>query len=174
MTTSVARQIVLAARPNGRPKPTDFQLEETAIPTPAAGQLLLGVQYLSLDPYMRGRMDDWRSYATPVRPGNVMTGEAMARVLASKTSGRGGSILITSALRSSKVRVQSGPASTREKSTTPMSVSGPLISAPGESGETGPVLVEGFEPDPEVFGGPDRLLDLGRRLVGGEHAVIDR
>jgi NADPH-dependent curcumin reductase CurA len=50
MTTSIARQIVLAARPQGKPQLTDFRLEETAIPTPASGQLLLGVQYLSLDP----------------------------------------------------------------------------------------------------------------------------
>src|SRR5258708_1469741 len=50
MTIATARQIVLAARPHGKPKLTDFRLEETTIPTPAAGQLLLGVQYLSLDP----------------------------------------------------------------------------------------------------------------------------
>ena len=55
MTATVARQIVLAARPNGKPRLHDFRLEETEIPTPAFGQLLLEVQYLSLDPYMRGR-----------------------------------------------------------------------------------------------------------------------
>ena len=58
MTASLAGQIVLAARPEGKPQLTDFRLEETEIPTPASGQLLLAVQYLSLDPYMRGRMDD--------------------------------------------------------------------------------------------------------------------
>src|ERR1700719_4344200 len=79
-----ARQIVLAARPNGRPQLTDFRLEETPIPTPASGQLLLETQYLSLDPYMRGRMDDRKSYATPLQLGDVMSGEAVARVLASK------------------------------------------------------------------------------------------
>jgi NADPH-dependent curcumin reductase len=83
MTASVAHQIVLAARPHGKPQLTDFRLEETEIPTPASGQLLLEVQYLSLDPYMRGRMDDRKSYATPLRLGDVMTGEAVARVLAS-------------------------------------------------------------------------------------------
>jgi len=61
MTTSRGRQIVLAARPKGKPELTDFGLEETAIPTPAAGQLLLEVQYLSLDPYMRGRMNDGKA-----------------------------------------------------------------------------------------------------------------
>jgi NADPH-dependent curcumin reductase len=61
-----ARQIVLAARPRGRPQLTDFRLEETEIPTHGPGQLLLAVQYLSLDPYMRGRMDDRKSYAKPL------------------------------------------------------------------------------------------------------------
>jgi NADPH-dependent curcumin reductase CurA len=50
MTASLARQIVLAARPQGKPQLTDFRLEETEIPKPASGQLLLAVQYLSLDP----------------------------------------------------------------------------------------------------------------------------
>jgi NADPH-dependent curcumin reductase len=76
-------QIVLAALPNGKPQLTDFRLEETEIPTPAPGQLLLTVQYLSLDPYMRGRMDDRKSYAKPLQLGDVMTGESVARVLAS-------------------------------------------------------------------------------------------
>jgi NADPH-dependent curcumin reductase len=87
MTASLARQIVLAARPKGKPRLTDFRLEETAIPTPMSGQLLLAVQYLSLDPYMRGRMDDRKSYATPLQLGDVMTGEAVARVLTSNHPG---------------------------------------------------------------------------------------
>jgi NADPH-dependent curcumin reductase len=83
MNTSTARQIVLAARPQGKPKLTDFRLEDTLVPTPASGQLLLGVQYLSLDPYMRGRMDDRKSYAKPLQLGEVMTGETVAQVLTS-------------------------------------------------------------------------------------------
>src|SRR4029077_19002797 len=91
----------------------------------------------------------------------------------SETSGRGGSILMTSAPRSSNVRAQSGPASTREKSTTRMPERGPLTSAPREFGETRPILAERGQTDLEVFGGPDRLLDLGHRLVGREHPLID-
>src|SRR6266481_9659772 len=87
MTAAKARQIVLAARPQGRPQLTDFRLEETAIPTPSAGQVLLRVQYLSLDPYMRGRMDDRKSYATPVPLGGVMQGESVATVIASQHPG---------------------------------------------------------------------------------------
>jgi NADPH-dependent curcumin reductase len=78
------RQIVLAARPQGRPKPTDFRFEDTPIPTLSEGQILLKAQYLSLDPYMRGRMDDRKSYAEPVPLGGVMQGESVATVIASK------------------------------------------------------------------------------------------
>jgi NADPH-dependent curcumin reductase len=78
---------MLAARPNGKPKLTDFRLEETAIPTPSSGQILLEVQYLSLDPYMRGRMDDRKSYANPLQLGDVMIGETVAQVLTSNHSG---------------------------------------------------------------------------------------
>ncbi len=84
MTIGTARQIVLAARPKGKPQLTDFRLEETAIPTPASEQVLLEVQYLSLDPYMRGRMDDGKSYAKPLQLGDVMVGETVAKVIASK------------------------------------------------------------------------------------------
>jgi NADPH-dependent curcumin reductase len=84
MNTSTARQIVLAARPNGKPKLTDFRLEDTELLAPGAGQILLRVQYLSLDPYMRGRMDDRKSYARPLQIGDVMLGEAVAQVIASR------------------------------------------------------------------------------------------
>jgi len=83
MSTATARQIVLAARPKGKPRLTDFRLEQTPIPTPSSGQVLLGVQYLSLDPYMRGRMDDRKSYAKPLQLGDVMVGETVAHVIAS-------------------------------------------------------------------------------------------
>jgi NADPH-dependent curcumin reductase CurA len=87
MSATKARQIVLAARPQGAPRLTDFRLEETAIPTPGPGQVLLRVQYLSLDPYMRGRMDDRESYATPTPLGGVMPGESVATVVASHHPG---------------------------------------------------------------------------------------
>ncbi len=83
MTLAVARHIVLAARPQGTPHVTDFRLEDTALPTPAAGQLLLGVQYLSLDPSMRLLMEDRPSDATPLPLGAVMPGDAVAQVLTS-------------------------------------------------------------------------------------------
>jgi NADPH-dependent curcumin reductase CurA len=84
MNETKARQIVLAARPRGKPQLPDFRLEEVAIPSLSAGQILLRVQYLSLDPYMRGRMDDRKSYAQPVPLGGVMEGESVATVIASR------------------------------------------------------------------------------------------
>src|SRR5882757_9650651 len=90
-----------------------------------------------------------------------------------ETSGPGGSILMTSAPRSSNVRAHSGPASTREKSTTRTPERGPLTSAPREFGLAGAVLAERGQTDLEVLGGPDRLLDLGHRLVGCEHPLVD-
>ena len=87
MSATKARQIVLAARPQGKPRLTDFRLEEAAIPTPGPGQVLLRVQYLSLDPYMRGRMDDRESYQPPTPLGDVMPGESVATVVASHHPG---------------------------------------------------------------------------------------
>src|SRR5262245_47372995 len=87
MSATKARQIVLAARPQGKPRPSDFRLEETAIPTPGPGQVLLQVQYLSLDPYVRGRMDDRKSYAPPTPLGGVMPGESVATVVATRHPG---------------------------------------------------------------------------------------
>src|SRR5438445_2592075 len=83
-TMSQAKRIVLAARPVGEPKPSDFRIEEFAIPTPAAGEVLLRTIWLSLDPYMRGRMSDGPSYATPVAVGGVMCGHTVSQVIESK------------------------------------------------------------------------------------------
>jgi NADPH-dependent curcumin reductase CurA len=77
-------RIVLAARPTGRPTPSDFRLEEQPVPTPAAGEVLLRVLFLSLDPYMRGRMDAAKSYAAPVEIGAVMEGGTVAEVIESR------------------------------------------------------------------------------------------
>ena len=75
------RQILLAARPVGFPKDSDFTLVEAPAPTPGDGQILVRSIYLSVDPYMRGRMNDVKSYAPPVQIGGVMGGGAVAKVV---------------------------------------------------------------------------------------------
>lgn len=81
------RQITLAARPVGFPKDSDFKLVENPVPTPGDGQILVRSIYLSVDPYMRGRMNDVKSYAPPVQIGEVMGGGVVARVVASNNTG---------------------------------------------------------------------------------------
>ena len=77
------RRIVLAARPTGEPKDSDFRLEETEIPRSGPGEMLLRTIHLSLDPYMRGRMSAAKSYAKPVEIGEVMTGGTVSEVVES-------------------------------------------------------------------------------------------
>ncbi|WP_367372241.1 NADP-dependent oxidoreductase [Pseudomonas lini] len=74
------QRIVLVSRPVGAPTPENFRLERVALPDLADGQVLLKTLYLSLDPYMRGRMSDAPSYAAPVEIDEVMTGGAVSRV----------------------------------------------------------------------------------------------
>lgn len=86
-STSTNRQIVLAQRPNGLPDNDTLRVEETAIPEMGEADMLLRTVYLSLDPYMRGRMNDAKSYAEPVKIGEVMTAQVVAEVVSSNVSG---------------------------------------------------------------------------------------
>jgi NADPH-dependent curcumin reductase CurA len=78
-----SRQVALAARPSGEPKPQDFSLTEVEVPDPGAGQVLVRNHWMSVDPYMRGRMNDVQSYVTPFALGEPLEGGAVGEVLAS-------------------------------------------------------------------------------------------
>lgn len=78
------RQIVLAARPRGVPRASDFRIEAVTVPEPSEGEILLATEYLSLDPYMRGRMDDRKSYSPPTPIDGVMEGDVIAQVVHSR------------------------------------------------------------------------------------------
>jgi len=80
---SQAKRIVLASRPIGEPKLSDLRIEDCDVPTPGEGQVLLRTIWLSLDPYMRGRMSDGPSYAAPVPVGGVMEAGTVSEVIAS-------------------------------------------------------------------------------------------
>ena len=82
--THVNRRIVLAARPHGEPNASHFRLEEARMPVAKAGEVLLANRYLSLDPYMRGRMSAAKSYAEPVAIGDTMVGATVAEVVESQ------------------------------------------------------------------------------------------
>ena len=82
-----AKRVVLVSRPVGEPKASDFRVEDYALPAPGEGQVLLRTIWLSLDPYMRGRMSDGPSYAAPVPIGGVMEGGTVCEVIASNNPG---------------------------------------------------------------------------------------
>ncbi|MBP0481446.1 NADP-dependent oxidoreductase [Sagittula salina] len=77
-------RITLARRPAGTPVPEDFGHETYPLPEPGDGEVLVKVEHLSLDPYMRGRMNAVRSYSAPLEIGETMTGQGIGRVVASK------------------------------------------------------------------------------------------
>src|SRR5271156_3760122 len=80
---TINRQFTLAARPVGMPKESDFRLVEAPIPALANGQILLRTLFLSVDPYMRGRMTGVRTYADPVDIGQLMVGGTVGKVVQS-------------------------------------------------------------------------------------------
>src|SRR5947207_14936749 len=78
------RQILLASRPQGPLIEANFRLVEQSIPEPADGEVLIRNEWLSLDPYMRGRMNDVKSYVPPAELGAVMVGQTVGEVLQSR------------------------------------------------------------------------------------------
>src|SRR3982750_3604161 len=80
-------QVLLRRRPKGAPVPEDFEVVETPVPEPQEGEVLVRARWLSLDPYMRGRMAEAKSYAKPVELGAVMEGRTAGEVVASKAAG---------------------------------------------------------------------------------------
>jgi NADPH-dependent curcumin reductase CurA len=82
-TETIRRSVVLKRRPDGSPRREDFDIREDGIPTPGAGEVGTRTIWLSIDPYMRGRLREQQTYAQPVNPGEVMTGETVGEVVAS-------------------------------------------------------------------------------------------
>ncbi|WP_428375018.1 NADP-dependent oxidoreductase [Lichenicoccus sp.] len=87
MSGASRTRILLARRPVGAPVAADFRIETAALPQPGPGEVLVRVLYLSLDPYMRGRMSEAKSYAPPVALGDVMVGETVAEIVQSNVPG---------------------------------------------------------------------------------------
>ena len=87
MAASTNRQILLKSRPQGAPSLDNFELTETPIPEPGDGELLMRTRYLSLDPYMRGRMSPAKSYAKPAAVGAPMVGGTVGEVVKSRHPG---------------------------------------------------------------------------------------
>jgi len=85
--TDMRRSLVLRRRPEGEPRTEDFEMVEEPMPRPGHGEVLTRTSWLSIDPYMRGRLYDRPSYAPAVQIGGVMTGESVGEVIASADAG---------------------------------------------------------------------------------------
>ena len=87
MPSAMNRRVLLRRRPVGTPRPDDFEVSESPIPSPHPGEILCRTLYLSIDPYMRGRMNEGRSYARSVELGQVMVGGTVSQVVESRHPG---------------------------------------------------------------------------------------
>ncbi len=83
LSTDLRHSLVLKSRPSGMPEAKHFELKSDPIPTPGPGQVVTRTIFLSIDPYMRGRLSDRKNYAPSVQIGEVMTGETVGEVIAS-------------------------------------------------------------------------------------------
>jgi NADPH-dependent curcumin reductase CurA len=87
VSVTTNRRVLLKSRPVGEPRPTDFEIVDAPMPRPAEGEILVRTIWLSLDPYMRGRMNDVKSYSQPVELGGVMVGGTVGEVVESRHPG---------------------------------------------------------------------------------------
>jgi NADPH-dependent curcumin reductase CurA len=143
-----AKRIVLASRPVGEPKPSDFRMEELPVPTPGDGQVLLRTIWLSLDPYMRMRMADGPSYVPPVPIGGVMEAGTVNEVIASNNPNfsRGDIVLARAGWQTHALSDGKGLAKIDPK-IAPISTAVGVLGMPGMTAYTG-------------------LLDIGKPQVG--------
>ena len=133
MNDLVNTRIVLASRPHGEPEAANFRLERVPVPIPGPGQVLVRNHYLSLDPYMRGRMDEGRSYAAPVAIGDVMEGRTVSEVLASNhpSAAVGDFVQITGGWQTFAVIAGDAPTRKLEESGLPLSTALGVYGMPG-------------------------------------------
>jgi NADPH-dependent curcumin reductase CurA len=147
MPTPVNRQIVLRRRPVGMPRPDDFDLVESPLTAPKDGEILCRTVYLSLDPYMRGRISGGKSYAASVEPGQVIVGGTVSEVLESKHPGlvRGDLVLGYDGWQSHAV-AKGGAARKLDPKQAPVSTALGVLGMPGMTAYVG--LLDIGQPKP--------------------------
>lgn len=132
MTAKTFRRVVLASRPAAEPKESDFRIEEAAIPEPGPREVLVRVIYLSLDPYMRGRMRDVKSYAPSVGIGEVMTGGTVGEVVKSNHPDFKVGDIVEDSLGWQEYAIGGGPKLRRvDPSIAPISTANGVLGMPG-------------------------------------------
>jgi NADPH-dependent curcumin reductase CurA len=146
----INKQITLAARPDGFPVPSDFQLIESPFPEPQAGEVLVRTVYLSVDPYMRGRIRDRKSYAEPVKIGDVMVGEVVGVVEKSRDSSLAEGEFVRGHLGWQQYATCTADRLRRVKEGLPISTALHVVGMPGLTGYFGLLTVCGVKPGETV------------------------
>ncbi|WP_070377708.1 NADP-dependent oxidoreductase [Rhodococcus sp. WMMA185] len=131
-------QIVLASRPDGAPTTDNFRLEAVNLPELTDGEVLIRIIYLSLDPYMRGRMSSAESYADPVEIGEVMVGGTVGQVINSRHQGfESGDYVLASAGWQSHAVVDGAHLRKLDPAVAPLSTSLGVLGMPGFTAYSG-------------------------------------
>jgi NADPH-dependent curcumin reductase CurA len=134
MTAAVNRQIVLAARPQGLPKAGDFKVDTVPVPEPVDGEVLVRNLWMSVDPYMRGRMSDRKSYAPSFEVGKPMEGRAIGRVVKSRHPALKEGAAVSSMLGWREYFVSNGEGLTPVDPSLPLSAYLGVLGIPGFTG----------------------------------------
>ncbi|MCP5367755.1 MAG: NADP-dependent oxidoreductase [Hyphomicrobiales bacterium] len=136
--TDTYRRIVLADRPVGEPTAANFALREEPVPEPGAGELLCRTIYLSLDPYMRGRMSEAKSYADPVAVGATMVGGTVSQVVKSNNPAFKGGDFVAGMTGWTEFAVDNGAAMRKlDPAQAPLSTALGVLGMPGVTAHTG-------------------------------------
>lgn len=134
MSRALNRHVVLAARPVGLPKASDFKIEALPVPEPAPGQVLVRNLWMSVDPYMRGRMSDRKSYAPSFEVGQPMEGRAIGQVVKSNHARLKEGMVVSSMLGWREYFVSAGEGLNPVDPTLPLSAYLGLLGIPGFTG----------------------------------------
>lgn len=146
------REIRLASRPAGRPAPENFRLAESTLPELGEGQILVRNRYISVDPYMRGRMNDVKSYSAPFALDAALDGGAVGEVIASRADSRKVGDAVVHQLGWREFAVLDASATTVAR--TDLAPASAFLGAVGMTGLTayaGLLKVAGFKPGDAVF-----------------------
>ncbi len=151
MSAQRNRQIQLAAHPVGFPKDGDFAMADTPVPRPGDGQMLCRTIYLSLDPYMRGRMNPGPSYARGVSLGGVMTGGTVSQVVESNVAGYDTGDFVLTANGWQEYALSDGTGLRRlDPADAPISTAVGVLGMPGHTAYVGLLDVGRVKPDDTV------------------------
>ena len=171
------RRIVLASRPEGAPVPGNFRLEETDLPGPGPGQVVVANRWMSVDPYMRGRMNDVKSYVPPFQLDQPLDGAAVGEVVASSVPELpvGATVLHGAGWREHAL-VDAASATVVDPAQAPASAYLGVLGMPGHTAYAGLLAAARFRPGDTVFvsgaaGAVGSLVGQIARLSGAARVV---